>query len=246
MAFLLHTPMAAAVLYGGAPPPDPATVSGLVYRVDPASGGYQERGANTTPAADGQPLGRLVPLVGEAAFAAPAADANRPTFVAAGLNGRPVVKFDGTNDRLKAAFTLAQPYTRVMVWRHRSAHDNNHVMADGNTDVTAYLNFVSANTLRMYAGSGGPSVSGLSNDTWYTSAEVYDGALNSTLRLNGGAAAEGGPGAGNPGGLTFGSQSNGDYFTDCDLAYVLVWDRALAAAEQNVAFAWLRSRFAHY
>lgn len=246
MAFLLHTPMAAAVLYGGAPPPDPATVSGLVYRVDPASGGYQERGANTTPAADGQPLGRIVPLVGEAAFAAPAADANRPTFVAAGLNGQPVVQFDGTNDRLKAAFTLAQPYTRVMVWRHRSAQDNNHVMADGNTQDTAYLNFVSANTLRMYAGSGGPSVSGLSNDTWYTSAERYDGAFNSSLWVNDGDRADGSPGGGNPGGLTFGSQGSGNYPAACDLAYLLVWGRALTDGEVATALRWLRYRFAHY
>ena len=226
-----------------APPFDPADLSGLVYRADPTHS-YSDAGGVTTPATDGGVVGTVNPLVG-GAYLKVDADGQKPTLDADGLNGRPILVFNGSH-KLRATFALTQPYTRVAVWRHRDAEDNSHVMMDGYTNDTAYLNFISAGTLRMYAGSAGPSRTAASN-VWYTSAEGFDGA-SSFLRLNGGTAGTGNPGTASPNGVNFGSQgsSGTSYGTQSDLAYLLVYSRLLDTGEQDSVFAWLRARFAHY
>ena len=222
---------------------DPADLSGLAYRADPTHS-YSDTNGVTTPAVDGGVVGTVNPLVG-GAYLKVDADGQKPTLDADGLNGRPILVFNGSH-KLRATFALTQPYTRVAVWRHRSPQNNSHVMMDGSTNDTAYLNFISAGTLRMYAGAAGPSRTA-ANDTWYSSAEVYAGA-SSTLRLNGGAAGTGNPGTASPNGVNFGSQgsSGTSYGTQSDLAYLLVYSRLLDTGEQDSVFAWLRARFAHY
>ena len=222
---------------------DPADLSGLVYRADPVYS-YSDMGGTSTPATDGGAVGTVNPLVG-GAYLQVDLIGQRPTFAASGLNGRPTLAFNGSH-KLRASFTLAQPYTRIVVWRHRDGEDNNHVMMDGYTNDTAYLNFVSAGTLRMYAGAAGPNRTATSN-VWYTSVEGYD-AASSFLRLNGGTAGTGNPGTASPNGVNFGSQgdSGTSYGTQSDLAYLLVYSRLLNTGEQDSVFAWLRTRFAHY
>ena len=223
---------------------DPADISGLIYRVDPTYS-YTDLGA-TTLATDTSLVRTVVPRIGSPNLARDTGDTNRPTFSATGLNGKPYLIFDGIANKLRAVFTLAQPYTRITVWRHRDTQDNNHVMMDGGTADQAYLNFASANAVSMYASTGRVSTTA-SNNVWYSSVEVFNGA-SSSLRLNKGTATIGNPGTGTPDGVSFGSAGNFGltYPTKADLAYLLIYNRSLNTSEQDLLFDWLRTRFAHY
>ncbi|MFM6607180.1 MAG: hypothetical protein ACKPH3_24430 [Dolichospermum sp.] len=54
---------------------------------------------------------------GNERHATQATAANQPAYQATGLNGRPTIGFDGTNDALLSSFSLALPATVIVVFR---------------------------------------------------------------------------------------------------------------------------------
>ncbi|MFM6669133.1 MAG: hypothetical protein ACKPJO_03205 [Dolichospermum sp.] len=54
---------------------------------------------------------------GNGRHATQATAANQPAYQATGLNGRPTIGFDGTNDALLSSFSLALPATVIVVFR---------------------------------------------------------------------------------------------------------------------------------
>ncbi|MFM5925730.1 MAG: hypothetical protein ACKPB9_28055 [Dolichospermum sp.] len=54
---------------------------------------------------------------GNERHATQATAANQPVYQATGLNGRPTIGFDGTNDALLSSFSLALPATVIVVFR---------------------------------------------------------------------------------------------------------------------------------
>lgn len=103
----------------------------------------------------------------------------QPSYQAASLNGRNVVRFDGSDDRLvSSAYTISQPLTVFIVARYTSVASSAAHMFDGDTSRVAM--FAQTNNLRMFAGSivGTGTVAA---NTAFQATGIYNGA-SSTLR----------------------------------------------------------------
>lgn len=96
--------VATARAYAMDPGFTPASIEGLKIWLDAAVGTYQESTMDTAAAADGDPVGAWVSIVGDHAFIQATSDSRPALKLAAnGINGRPVVRADGTADHLKIA-----------------------------------------------------------------------------------------------------------------------------------------------
>ena len=191
-------------------------------------------------------------------FAGP--DGTQPLWVSGALGGKPVIRFDG-NDRLwNNRFATANPIqgneiTAFMV-ANRSAVSVNTSAATfiQNGQARDYNNtpsFVMAyegtggTTLQTYRNSGLSTASHPGNASPYIFATTFDGA-NNTAFLNGapqGAVA--GSGAFDVDHIVIGQRydlgfSNG-YVGD--IAELIVYDRALSAAERNQVGAYLSDKY---
>jgi hypothetical protein len=69
-------------------------VAGLAHYADASTGAYQDL-AGTTPAADGQPVGRWDGQDGNGVSWSQSTTAQKPTYRATGLNGKPCLEFNG-------------------------------------------------------------------------------------------------------------------------------------------------------
>jgi hypothetical protein len=163
---------------------------------------------------------------------------NQPLYNAAQINGRPVLSFDGSNDTLRVAFTLSQPYTIFCVGRYTGANpSSNYTMFDGFTGGNRGRHAWGSTTATAgLLANAGTSLFGAGTYNMTQAAVhevVFDGA-NSILSWNGTATNTGNTGTTAPGGLTLGAFGNGSSsFMEGQIAYVLVYSRALLAAERT-------------
>lgn len=232
--------LAAAV----AAPFSPLSIPGLLLWLK-ADGVLWQDSARTTPATlDGDPVGGMDDASGNGRHVTQATSTKRPTLRLAVQNGRPVARFDGVDDNLRAAFTLNQPHTRFAVLLNRSSQVGNNLLLDGATNDSAYFYFTAANTATIYAGAG---VSAAAAGTgWNVWRGTFDGAA-SKVSVNAGAVTTGNAGAANAGGVSLAARGNGiQFFCDCDVAEVLEYDSALSGADAAKVFAYLNGRWAIY
>src|SRR5205085_5275761 len=80
---------------------------------------------------DGDPVATWTDSSGRGHAGSAPGTAQRPSFVAAAVNGLPAVRFDGVDDLVQAKFPLAQPATVVAVFRARTDTGANQYVADG-------------------------------------------------------------------------------------------------------------------
>lgn len=124
----------------------------------------------------------------------------QPLYRTGIINAKPVVRFDGTNDRLQTAtFTLAQPCTMLCVgaFATTAARD----MFDGYTINTAVLQATAAPLFVAYSGT---FLNGPTADTAFHVFAVQFNGTSSKLWVDGGVATTGNAGAGTPAGVTLG------------------------------------------
>ncbi|MFM5962620.1 MAG: hypothetical protein ACKOQ2_36645 [Dolichospermum sp.] len=89
---------------------------------------------------------------GNERHATQATAANQPVYQATGLNGRPTIGFDGTNDALLSSFSLALPATVIVLFRV-NLYKNHGVIYGNRTSNTLGLH-TSASALYNFDGSG--------------------------------------------------------------------------------------------
>ena len=169
----------------------------------------------------------------------------QPSYVSSGLNGRPVVRFgDGdatTGDGMATGLSLGSPYTVFAVFDYQSTVSTYRraVQGSGNWLIGPYNNSV-----RHYASGWvadpGPRVE---PNRFYVGQAVNTGAA-STFLVDGAdfttsSAPTGSPGVVHLGGsgLYPGEVLNGD------MAEVLIYDRALSAAEQTAVMGYLKQKY---
>lgn len=169
-----------------------------------------------------------------------ATSARQPTFRAAVLNGKPVVRFDGVDDFLRTVtFPLVQPNTTFIVckWAATTSLKAAH---DGYTNSKAVVDFESG-AIRLYAGtavrfSTASTAWRLLNVTWNGPATV--------ARAEGGAGVTLNPGTGAMNGLTLGSQGMGSAgYAAIDIAEVIEFSRQLTADELNRVGNYLAAKY---
>lgn len=168
----------------------------------------------------------------------------QPTRVAAALNGKAVVRFDGVNDLLACTYgaTLTQPTTVMLV--AKSAVNEEAYLFDGSTSSNRHAVFFAPTTFRWsyYAGTTVNSSTG-SDTSFHVIAAIFNGT-GSTLRIDGVEVSSSTPGTGTMAGITLGSNQAETLPLEGDIAEVVVWNTALSLRDMKQMEAYLANRYA--
>ena len=200
-----------------------------------------------TGLADGAAVSQWDDLSGNARHLLQATGANQPLYTAAILNGKPVVRFDGVNDTLKAtAFTLVQPEHVFIVIRWRSAAgavEANNFGMDGNAANGGAL-YEASNSSNVAATAGAALAASPTGGAtvWHSYSVLFNGA-SSELRTDGGAAVSGNLGANNLGGLTLGARADAAGPADVDVAEVIIYASVLSTSDRQAVEGYLRTKW---
>lgn len=173
---------------------------------------------------------------------------NRPTFQASVINSRPVVRFDGSNDKLYRTFSLTRPFTVLCVHKNIAYSSLSSVWYAGNvlagTTPMRLVQISSGDALRLDGNSvSGPSVT--SNLVNAQLTESYVNGAATTLRKNNGSAVLTGSSMGtiNLTGFCLGGRIS-DRFANVDVAEVIILNRALTGTERTNLQTYFNSRYA--
>lgn len=199
----------------------------------PASGMILHlRASEITGLADGDPVSTWSDLSG-AAHDATASGSARPLYKTNIVNGKAVVRFDGTDDgMLSSAAITASAYTIAVVYAYNNTASAAHRVVQGSNN---WLMGPYTNIHRLYSGVGfidGPAVS---QNVFVKSISYADPGAGSpapVLRVNGTAYGPG-SGASYPGTIGLGVSGAFAETADSDVAEVIAWNRILSAAELN-------------
>ena len=175
---------------------------------------------------------------------------NQPTWTPSAINGKYAADFNGTTNRLRASFTLSQPFTLFVVGRFNGTNpSSNQTMIDGfagGNRARVFWYDSLATSLSMNGGSGlslptSPAADALANAVYES---VLDGA-SSFFGWNGSPTVTGNAGTAAPDGITIGAFGTGNTaFGQVTVANVLLYGAALSAAQRSTIRRWLASLYA--
>lgn len=218
------------------PPFDPLSV--------PAYASFWASDPAWTPPADGAAVALWPDASGNGRDAAQATGDNQPTFRSAssGMGNKPVIEFDGVNDRLlTAAFgvVLAQPNEMVAVVRYRSLVAN-AFFVDGITSTARNAMGVGGGgtTWRIFAGGSAVQSGGISTTRRYFRG-VFD--ATSTVFVDGTQIATGNAGAHGIDGIRMGANQPLTIFAAVDVAFLALFDTPLTTQQRNDLLNWSRA-----
>lgn len=214
---------------------DSANASNTRHGIGAGTGNSSARWDNLTIRlpANGDPLKTWLDVSGFGNSASQTTPTKQPTYKANYVNGRAAVEWDGSNDSLKASFTLIQPCTVVLAVQVATWALNTYVCGGASAINTNDL-YMSPTTPKVslyagvdLAGSTGPTVG-----AWAVVSYELNGS-SSTIRLNGTQIASGNAGTGTPTGITLGSDANGNSNGNVRFTRALVYGKLLPAAQLN-------------
>ncbi len=216
---------------GGAPfSPSGLFVSNTGAWYDPSdlSSMFQLSTGATAPAVN-SPVGYLGDKSGNGNHALQATVGARPILRQDG-GGRYYLEFDGSDDFLRAAFTIAQPFDRVSAVQQVTWFSGERLF-DGVTGIAAtlYQSGVSP-AIQHYNGSAALNNNQLALTTNGVVTERFNGA-SSRMAVNNNAYLTGDTGALVPGGVTIAANNGGSEAGAIRLYGVLMIGRALTDAE---------------
>lgn len=221
------------VIKGGSTVLDPTSITGLAawFKADAITGKI-----------DGDAIAQWNDGSGNNRHLAQATGSKQPLYKTAIQNSLPIVRFDGTDDTMKVAFTLNQPEHVFAVVKITSTSASKYLWDGGAVgDVMVLYQSLSAGNLRQYAGTNGASLTGISWATFHQVSALYNGA-SSEIRLDAAATATS-VGAANAGGLAVGSNFGGTNNSAIDVAEILVYSAALSATDKGRVEAYLKSKW---
>ncbi len=213
----------------------PASVSGMAYWYD----------ALMISAANNDPVASWTDLSGNARHVTQATAEKQPLYKTNRINGRPTVLFDGSNDKLVAAFTLAQPVHLFMVINQPTYVEGGRVVDAAGTGGTGnsmgVVNFAATAELTLYAGGFGPAATPSAGPHLITA--LFSGAASS-IGVDGAAPTVGNASTNAPDGLTIGAFGAGDSaFSNTEFGAVLAYTSAQTGATLAAINTYMMSRF---
>lgn len=155
--------------------------------------------------ADGDPVGLILDKSGNNNDLVQGTAGQRPLYKTSG--GLSWLLFDGVDDRLNAAFVVAQPWDRVSAIQQVTWTSGEHIFGGSSSNNGVLFQFSATPNLCMFSGSAGPQSTGLAVATNGVVTERHNGA-SSKLAIDNGAYATGDTGAGVPGGVTIADQNS--------------------------------------
>lgn len=169
-----------------------------------------------------------------------ATGANTPDFVTAAINGLPVYRFNGSNDRLQTAvFAMSQPLNLFLVGKSAVNGVNQYFCDDRATANSLAISKSAANALCIV---GGVNLTGPALDTSYHIMHGLFSGASSVVRKGGGAGTTGNAGTAAPSGITLGSYAAGVAFVNGDIAEYLLYG-ALTTAQVNTVGNYLSTKY---
>lgn len=169
--------------------------------------------------------------------------ANKPVFKTGVLNGKPVVRFDGSNDYLdSASASISQPMTIFMVSRADVVKSQiRFTLKTGNV----YHYNDTTTTATLYAGTTGQTFT-----TDVTKWNLWDHSLNgasSDAVVNGGTATSISPGTANStGGIRIGDHPSGSFAFDGDIAEIIIYSGTLSTSDREKVRRYLTEKYGLY
>ena len=220
------------------PPDFPSDIAGLILHLDASALAGLSDGDPVTTWADSGPNGYSPTQ---------ATSGNRPLYRPAGINGRPALEFDGTNDNLAVAFgtTYSQPNTIFSVvqfvtvpandaypWLDGVASSNRHWMGSG-----------TSNQFSIWAGSSFLD-SGIAESTNPILVRgIYNGG-SSSVTIGGGDPATGtNVGSQGMSGITVGSRWDNQRHVAVRVAEIAVWSGVLTDRDIERVEDYLRTKY---
>lgn len=171
----------------------------------------------------------------------------QPGIVSAGLGGLDFVRFDGTDDRLSAAWaSQATPVTAVGVSRIRSNDIYANplgVIGDGNLGSAIAFGLDAAGTAYRQVAGTSHAGSAATNNVWYVFTNVLNGAA-SFARANGSSIISvGNAGSATASTFNLGANSGPTRWDTIDVAEIIWYASALSAAEYAAVEAYLAAKW---
>lgn len=171
-----------------------------------------------------------------------ATEANKPLYKTNILNGKPVVRGDGSDDYMKKAFTLNQPHTTFVVFKLITEGADETIFDGENINTMRFQETAAAtDDFRIYAGAGititHPSVANFRIASFRINGASSRASIGTT-------AASGNAGAVNATGITlFANGSNGNN-ANADIAEHIVFSGAMSDANMNLVGSYLAAKYA--
>lgn len=159
-----------------------------------------------------------------------------PTRIAAGLNSRDIVRFDGVSNFLRSvSFTVSQPNEIVIVLNDKQALDSVSKYIQNSVTATKQLIRHSVNNFSFNAGSSVNGTTAITNK-WIVLDALFNGA-SSVMYTNQVVAASGNAGANALGGITIAGADNlaNTAFFQMDVAEIICYSASLGSAAWSTA-----------
>lgn len=190
---------------------------------------------------DGDPLTTWSDQSGNGNDVTQSTSAKKPTYKTSIINGRSIVRFDGTDDYLKAsAFTLVQPEHLFIVLKVLGGSTND-VIHDGNTlDRMVGQQRSAVKNYNQYAGNFGAVVT--LGDDFRIINSLFNGA-SSNVSLDGGSDNTGDVGSNDAAGFSLGANGNEAAHSQIDVAEFLIYSVELSITNQGRVERYLGARY---
>jgi len=156
-----------------------------------------------------------------------------PTYISNGINGNPVVSFDGVNDFLDVAWSaLSQPNHVFVVFQLQKTTGPSTFQAITDSANSSNRNVFSADDeFVMFAGS---AINGTASDTNNHIGSALFDTTTSNLRIDGSQVASGNVGTQSLDGFRVGSAPNGTEFAEIYIGEILVYPQDKSGIENDV------------
>jgi hypothetical protein len=216
----------------------PATVipdSGLVHRYD----------ATEISANDGDSISTWTDKEGTDDLTQ-ATSSNQPTLKTNILNGKQIVRFDGSSQYLDVPFgnTVTQGHHTFVVGQKRSGGTNDvETLIDAATDRTHHLFGQNDNNNNVWAAYGGSEIQDGAEDSdphiWTVN---WDGS-SSAMRLDGSQDASGDLGSEDMDGLTVGRRAGDGQYGDYDVGEIIIYATTLSDSDRDNVESFLANKW---
>jgi hypothetical protein len=229
------------------PASTPDDISSLVVWVKADRDLYKDSTALIKATLDGDPVGAWFDIKSKY-HPIMATNAKRPILKLNQYNGRPCLRFDGSDDYLQSANfgvgVLAQPNTIFVVYKFLATGATKYII-DGNDGVNRTIIY-SAATSKISIYGGTLLQSALTVDTnFHLTRGLFNGA-SSEIQVDAAAAVVAAGGALGIDGLAVGAPNGGASPSNIDICEIILYNKALSAGEITTISGYLNTKWAIY
>lgn len=169
----------------------------------------------------------------------------RPLYKTNIQNSLPVFRFDGSDDRVVASFSLLQPCWRFIVFKLvavNATQQSRIASGDVNDQTDLYFSATESAPLKTYSGSVATVSAAYGTATFERTGVVYNGASSKAVK-GAGSIVTINPGTVGMNGAALGGGSDGAGFAQADIAECIVGSGALSDDDITAAMDYLKDKW---